>query len=53
MTGAIAAGSMLPVQDTSEKHYVNDPDLMANPGSGMGEGGTAASASGAAGGSPA
>lgn len=53
MTGAIGAGSMLPVQDDGEKHYTSNDGSMANPGSGLGEGGTAASASGAAGGSPA
>ena len=53
MTGAIGAGSMMPVQDDSEQHYGSDDGATANPGTGMGEGGTAASASGAAGGSPA
>lgn len=53
MTGAIGAGSMMPVQDDSEQHYGTDDGATANPGTGMGEGGTAANASGAAGGSPA
>jgi hypothetical protein len=53
MTGAIGAGSMLPVRDDSEQHYGMSDGDAANPGSGLGQGGTAASASGAAGGSPA
>lgn len=54
MTGAIGSGSMLPIQDQDKKETDNSTDgMMANPGSGLGEGGTAASATGAAGGSPA
>lgn len=54
MIGAIGSGSMLPVQDQGPKNEDKSTDgMMANPGSGLGEGGTAASASGAAGGSPA
>lgn len=54
MVGAIGSGSMLPVQDQGKTESDNSTDgMMANPGSGLGEGGTAASATGAAGGSPA
>lgn len=54
MTGAIGSGSMLPVQKQDNLQNDSNTDgYMANPGTGMGEGGTAASASGAAGGSPA
>lgn len=55
MVGAIGAGSMLPVADNPAAHQDNTDTTgqTANVGSGLGEGGTAASASGAAGGSPA
>lgn len=54
MIGAIGAGSMLPVQEQDNQSNDSNTDgYTANPGSGLGEGGTAASASGAAGGSPA
>lgn len=54
MVGAMGSGSMLPVQKQDGLQNDGNTDgYMANPGSGMGEGGTAASASGAAGGSPA
>ena len=52
MIGAIGSGSMLPVMEPKDQES-KDADYTANPGSGLGEGGTAASASGAAGGSPA
>ena len=53
MVGAIGAGSLLPINYENQKDDSKDSDYAANPGTGMGEGGTAASASGAAGGSPA
>lgn len=55
MTGAIGAGSMLPVRDNdvAQQEGRDTTGQTANAGSGLGEGGTAASASGAAGGSPA
>lgn len=54
MVGAVGSGSMLPVQQQpGQDNDSNTDGYMANPGSGLGEGGTAASASGAAGGSPA
>lgn len=55
MVGAIGSGSMLPVADNpaAQQDRGDTTGLMANPGSGLGQGGTAASASGAAGGSPA
>lgn len=55
MVGAIGAGSMLPVRDNpaAQQEGRNTEGQTANAGSGLGEGGTAASATGAAGGSPA
>lgn len=58
MVGAIGAGSMLPIANDQSNYAVEQPHsrtpgYTANPGSGMGLGGTAASATGAAGGSPA
>lgn len=52
MVGAIGSGSMLPVAN-DQSRYEDNSGYTANPGTGMGEGGTAASATGAAGGSPA
>ena len=54
MIGALGAGSLgQPQGDKEPDNDADDAGYAANPGTGMGEGGTAASASGAAGGSPA